>query len=130
MNLSLIEHVTMTGTMRAFEVYLNQKLLCVAGVGDNGVLDTTVDHVAGKGRNELYLRVGGLIGPSQEHVLWRNQRLKTGDEVRVKIIESDSIDRPKERHRRDPKQELRAQKRYVREMARKLGWKVTTQRSG
>lgn len=119
----------MADTMRAFEIYLNPKLLCLAGVGDNGVLDTTVDHVVGQGRNELYLRVGGLISPSQEHVLWRNQRLKTGDEVRVKIIESDSIDRPKERHRRDPKQELRAQKRYVREMARKLGLKVTTKRS-
>jgi|ERR1700756_3504600 len=119
----------MTGTMRAFKVYLNRKRLCVAGVGDDGVLNTMVDYAVGNGRNELYLRVGGLISPSQEHVLWRNQKLKTGDEVRVKIIESDSTDRPKEQHRRDSKQELRAQKRYVREMARKFGWKVTTRRS-
>jgi hypothetical protein len=102
--------------------------LCVAGVGDDGVLDTMVDHVAGHGRSEVYLRVGGLISPTGKHVLWRHQRLKTGDEVRVKITESDSIDRPKEIYRRDPKQELRAQKRYVREMARKLGWKITTKR--
>jgi hypothetical protein len=112
--------------MRAFKVYLNRKRLCVAGIGDDGVLNTMVDYVAGHGRNEVYLRVGGLIVPTMDHVLWRNQKLKTGDEVRVKIIESSSIDRPKERHRRDSKQELRAQKRYVREMARKLGWKVTT----
>src|SRR5260370_17682489 len=89
--------------MRAFEVYLNRKRLCVAGIGDDGVLNTMVDHVVGNGRNELYLRVGGLISPTMEHVLWRNQRLKAGDEVRVKIIESASSDRPKERHRRDPK---------------------------
>lgn len=119
---------TMTGTMRAFEVYLNGKRLCLAGIGEDGVLNTMVDHVSGHGRNELYLQVGGLISPTMEHVLWRNQRLKTGDEVRVKIIESTSTDRPKQSHRRDPKEELRAQKKYVREMARKLGWKVTTGR--
>ena len=116
----------MTGTMRAFKVYLNHKLLCVAGVGDDGVLNAMVDHAVGNGRNEVYLRVGGLIVPTMEHVLWRNQKLKRGDEVRVKIVESDSTDRPKERHQRDQKQELKAQKRYVREMARKFGWKVTT----
>jgi len=118
----------MTGTMRAFKVYLNRKRLCVAGIGDDGVLNTMVDYVAGHGRNEVYLRVGGLIVPTMDHVLWRNQKLKPGDEVRVKIIESDSIDRPKEQHRRDSKEELRAQKRYVREMARKFGWKITAKR--
>ncbi len=114
--------------MRAFEVYVNGKRLCVAGIGDSGVLNTMVDQVIGHGRNELYLRIGGLISTTEEHVVWRKLRLKTGDEVRVKIIESASIDRPRERHRRDPKQDLRAQKRYVREMARKLGWKVIQNR--
>jgi hypothetical protein len=42
----------LAGTMRAFEVYLNRKRLCVAGIGDDGVLDTMVDHVVGKGRTE------------------------------------------------------------------------------
>jgi ABC-type iron transport system FetAB ATPase subunit len=50
-----------------------------------------VDHVVGNGRNELYLRVGGLISPTNEHVLWRGQRLKTGDEVRVKIVPTATI---------------------------------------
>ena len=112
--------------MRAFEVYVNGKRLCVAGIGDDGVLNTMVDHVVGNGRNELYLRVGGLISPTNEHVLWRSQRLKIGDEVRVKIVETASVDRPKERHRRDPEKELTAKKRYVREMAREFGWQVVT----
>ncbi|HYL74549.1 MAG TPA: hypothetical protein VEU96_10110 [Bryobacteraceae bacterium] len=116
----------MTGTMRAFEVHVNGKRLCVAGIGDDGVLNTMVDHVVGHGMNELYLRVGGLISPTMEHVRWTRRRLKTGDEVRVKIIESGSTDRPRKRYRLDPKEDLRAQKRYVREMARKFGWKVTT----
>lgn len=113
---------------RAFAVYVNGKRNCVAGIGDDGVLNAMVDHVVGNGRNELYLRVGGLIGPTGEHVVWRRQRLKAGDEVRVKIVETTSVDRPKERRQPDPKQDLKAQKRYVREMARKLGWQVTTKR--
>jgi hypothetical protein len=112
--------------MRAFEVYVNDKYVCVAGIGDDGVLNTMVDHVVGNRRSEVFLRVGGLIGPTEEHVLWKRQQLKTGDDVRVKVIETASVDRPKERHRRDPKRELASQKRYVREIARKLGWQVVT----
>jgi hypothetical protein len=118
----------MTGTMRAFEVYLNGKPLCVAGIGDDGVLNAMVDYVVGRGRNQQTLRVGGLISPTGEHVIWKRRRLKIGDEVRVKIVESASIDRPKERHRLDPKEDLKRQKQYVREMVKKFGWKLTTGR--
>ncbi len=118
----------MTGTMRAFEVYLNGKRLCLAGIGDDGVLDAMVDYVVGRGRNQQTLRVAGLINATQEHVIWSRRRLKIGDEVRVKIVESASIDRPKERIRIDPKQDLRRQKRYVRDMAKRFGWKLTTGR--
>ena len=110
----------------AFEVYLNSKRLCVAGIGDEGVLSTVVTHVVGKGRNQVDLNVGGLISPTREFVEWRRQSLRTGDEIRVKIVEATSVDRPKVRRKEDPKQELKKQKRYVRDMARKLGWQVTT----
>ena len=110
--------------MRAFEVFVNETRLCVAGIGEDGVLTTMVDHVAGNGRDEMHLRVGGLISPTREHVDWKRRRLKTGDEIRVKIVDAASVDRPKRRQRRDSKQELAAQKRYVREMARKLGWEL------
>ena len=110
----------------AFEVYLNSKRLCVAGIGDEGVLSTVVTHVVGKGRNQVDLNVGGLISPTREFVEWRRQSLRTGDEIRVKIVEATSVDRPNVRRKEDPKQELKRQKRYVRDMARKLGWQVTT----
>ena len=112
--------------MRAFEVSVNGKRLCVAGIGDDGVLVSSVDHIVGNGRNDVFLRVGGLISPIAEHVLWIRRRLKTGDELRLKIVGTASIDSPKERHRRDPNQDLAAQKRYVRASARKLGWKIET----
>src|SRR5260370_39359023 len=55
--------------MRAFQVYLNGKRLCVAGIGDDGVLNVMVDWVAGNGHADLFLRVGGLIGSTDEHLL-------------------------------------------------------------
>jgi hypothetical protein len=122
------ESVTMTATMRAFEVYLNGKRLCVAGIGDNGVLTTIIDHVSGHGRNEQHVRIGGLVNATDEHVHWGLKRLKTGDEVLVKIVESISVDRPTKRRKRDPKEELKREKQYVKDMARKLGWKLTTGR--
>jgi hypothetical protein len=118
----------MTTTMRAFEVYLNGKRLCVAGIGDNGVLTTIIDHVLGHGRNEQHVRIGGLNSTTGEHIIWKRKRLKTGDEVRVRIVESTLVDRPKERRKRDPKEELKREKQYVKDMARKLGWKLTTGR--
>jgi hypothetical protein len=71
--------------MRAFEVYLNGKRLCVAGIADDGVLTTIIDHVLGHGRNEQHVRIGGLNSTTGEHVIWKRKRLKTGDEVRVRI---------------------------------------------
>ena len=126
--------------MRAFEVHLNGKRLCVAGIGDNGVLTAHIAHLVGQYKNELRLEVGGLSLPFKEYVTWNRRKLKVGDEVRIKIIETTasdspetSIDRPKERIQQvevDPKEEIRNQKRYVREMARKFGWKVTVGRKG
>lgn len=113
--------------MRAFEVYLNDEKLCVAGVGEYGVLTAIVDYV-GNRENETSLHVGGLITPRNEHVRWRNRLLQVGDEVRIRIVDAKSIDRPTKRYRRDPVKELRSQKRYVREMAKKFGWRLTTRR--
>jgi hypothetical protein len=116
--------------MKAFQVRLNGTKLCVAGLSEQGVLTAIVDYVSGYGRDELALSVGGLISSKEEHVRWVERRaLQTGDEIQLKVIETESADRPKERHRRDPAAERKQQKRYVREMAKKFGWTITTARS-
>ena len=114
--------------MRAFEVYLNDKRLCTAGIGDDGVLTTILDHVKGNGRDEVSLRVGGLVSPIEEHVTWRTLQLQTGDEVRIKVIESGKVDKPRKRHPRDRAAEKKYNKRYVRAMAKKFGWTITTKK--
>lgn len=109
--------------MRAFEVYVNGKKLCTAGLPPNSVLTTNINHVSIT--DELFgVTVGGLNCATDEHVRWRNTRLRVGDEVRVKIVEADSVDRPRKRFKRNRKKELETQKRHVRETAKKLGWKI------
>ena len=110
--------------MRAFEISLNGKRLCLAGVGKDGVLSTTITHVPFRKRRETRLYVGGIVLPQDEHVFWKQSILHLGDEVRLKVVEKEKVDVPRERVRRDPAAEANAQKRYVRKMAKKFGWKI------
>ena len=112
--------------MRAFEVHLNGKRLCLAGVGEKGVLTAIMTHVIGRGKGDLELSVGGLISPTDEHVIWRNRRLKVGDEVLIKITEAESVDRLRKRYRSNSEQDERNQKVYVRAIAKKFGWRIDT----
>ena len=110
--------------MRAFEIYLNCKRLCVVGIGNDGVLSAIVTQVIGKDRNELRLDVGGLSSSTQEDMRWRSLNLHLGDEVRVRIVESEWVDRPRKRSRKNPNQDARDLKHYVRRMAKKFGWEI------
>ncbi len=111
--------------MRAFDVYLNQRKLCRAGIGDNGVLTAIVNWVAGDGRRDLFLQVGGLMTPQDEHVRWVSQkRLRVGDRISVKVVEARSADKPSKAYRINPAETLKAKKCYVRSIAKELGWKI------
>jgi hypothetical protein len=88
--------------MRAFEITVNGKTLCVAGVGDEGVLSAVVDWTVSPKQGDLSLTVGGLIG-SSEHVSWiRREPLALGDEVRVRIVEVSQADEATHRQRNRP----------------------------
>lgn len=114
--------------MRAFEVYLNKKKLCIAGIGNDGVLSAIVNWVTRGDEGDLFLDVGGLLSPTKEHVRWSKQKpLRVGDEVQVKIVETNTVDKPAERHKSDSVIKRRAsEKAYVRAMAKKLGWTINT----
>lgn len=125
--------------MIAFNVYLNGKKVCIAGVADTGVLSAHVTWVRRTGEHtlsmqsdgveeELTMDVGGLITPTDEYVRWADRRaVQVGDEIRIKIVEAERVDPPPIRNRSDPAADLRRQKRYVREMAKRFGWKIQTQ---
>ncbi len=111
--------------MRAFEIYLNNKKLCVAGVGELGVLSAHVTWVGKSRSKNLTLYVGGLTSPDKENVSWiRERRLNIGDEVRIKIVEAHSVDEPTVRYRIDLARDLRARKSDVVRMAKEFGWAI------
>jgi hypothetical protein len=78
--------------MIGFEVTLNGRRLCIAGAGDTSVLTAIVSYVSK--RNELELEIGGLA--DEAHLKWPSPAsLAVGDEVSVKIVETDQPDRPR-----------------------------------
>ncbi|MGO8985197.1 MAG: hypothetical protein ACLQFM_10450 [Terriglobales bacterium] len=109
--------------MRAFKVSLNGERVCLAGIGERGVLTAIVTWVAGDRRADLFMEVGGLA--NEEHLKWVNQKpLRVGDEIKVKIVEVTSVDRPVKKQLIHPAETVKAQKRYVRMLAKQFGWKI------
>lgn len=123
--------------MPVFHVYLNGKKLSTAGVSDTGVVGVHVTWVRRRGEHtrakrpdsveeEMSLDVGGLITPADESVRWVERKLKIGDEICAVIAEDAPVDRPRTRKRSNPTEDLRQQKRYVKEMAKRFGWRIQT----
>lgn len=111
--------------MRAFQVYLNGKKLCLAGIGKDGALSGIVNWVTRGGNGDMFLEVGGLLSLTEEHVNWIRQKpLRVGDNIQVKIVETKSADKPTRKYRLDPAEQLRSKKRYVRMLAKELGWTI------
>jgi hypothetical protein len=110
--------------MRAFDIRLNGKRICVAGIQKDGVLTTTLTYVPFRKRRETRLYVGGLEVEKDEHLFWREAILHTGDELRVRIIETKTVDSPAKRFSRDRVAQVEAEKRQVRALAKKFGWKI------
>lgn len=95
--------------MKCFEVTINGKKVCTAGVGDDGVLTAILALVqrqtVSDGTREdqdaesesLDVRVGGIANVESgvsEHVEWLHQNLSVGDEITIKIIESSECNEP------------------------------------
>jgi hypothetical protein len=107
--------------MIAFNIALNGRHVCTAGIRDFGVLTAMVTWVHRKpeqrrGRKriekELAAEVAGLDSVAKEHVKWLRRRLRIGDRLAIEIVKSDSPDTPKRRYRDDPRIVERAKRRY------------------
>jgi len=130
--------------MLCFDVMVNGKRLCRAGVKRAGVLSAIVSWVGGSPnaatkrgrtrRGETELRVGGLyhVGRTR-HVFphWVSRRLMPGDEVTVRIVKAKGFDRP-QRENVETRQWVEEQERaYYEKMRRKYeGRAAETPRSG
>lgn len=100
--------------MIVFEVLLNGRRVARAGAKDLSVLAADISAVGklgsstlvrGGGSRDLFLMVGGLTGRKRkpdEHLDWiPHRKIKIGDEVLVKVLESASVDQPCRRKRSD-----------------------------
>lgn len=80
-----------------FEVAVNGVRLCTASAGETGVLSAIVTWVQRSAPgvpepSDLSLAVGGLA--EDTHLDWTRRKLAVGDEVLVKIVETDQPDPP------------------------------------
>ena len=121
--------------MLAFEIYVNGKKRCTAGISGPCVLSACLSWVLrepksrrGK-REELILGVAGLVSHSDEDLEWLSRDLQPGDEVTIRIIEAAKVDKPKKRRRQraTPSQIQRRKRAFVRRLAKEVGWKIQTQ---
>ena len=113
--------------MRTFEVFLNRKRLCIAGIEADCVLSAIINYVSIKRdrkRDRSGLTVGGLNTEKDEHVRWVNRSLRVGDEIRIRIAKRTRADKAVERIPRDRAKDMESMKRYVREYAKQLGWEI------
>jgi len=82
--------------MLCFDVSVNGKRVCRAGMKGRGVVSQTVTWVQrdGQAGAQLDFRVGGLdsnVEPG-EHVYWATPELRLGDTVAVTVVEAPEAD--------------------------------------
>lgn len=112
--------------MRAFEVHLNGKKLCVAGIGYGDLLFAIGCGENRLGRGDVGLNVNGRpLANANELHRWQLRTLQMNDQVRIKIVEAKTVDRP-EVIQEDPREAIRNTKDYVRQMAKQFGWTIQT----
>lgn len=114
--------------MRAYEIFLNGKRLCTAGIGRNGYISAYVTYLAEK--NETDIDIVGLLASKKLYVRWMRRPLHTGDEVQVKIVDKKTVDKFKKIIGRvdTPDRIVELRKRMVRRMAKEFGWEIRQKR--
>lgn len=114
--------------MRAFEIYLNGKKLCVAGIEQGDLLFSIGCGENRHGRGGVGLGMTGLL-PTKETVRWQQHSLRINDQVRIKIVEAKTVDKF-EILQEAPKDSRKYEKAYVRRMAKEFGWTIQARPRG
>jgi hypothetical protein len=81
--------------MLGIEVQLNGGKLCTAGIGTEASLNAVVDVVGHDSKYQLTLRVGAF--ENDEFLIWSDRKLRIGDEIHIRIVETTLVDAPKRR---------------------------------
>jgi hypothetical protein len=114
--------------MISFEVHVNGKKVCTAGVGEDGVLSAMLTYV--RRENEVLdpkaesepaitLSVGGLANDQNMRWLGSELPIESGDEVTIRVLEAESVDEPAERTDAKDPDIARKNRRYLYECYRR-----------
>jgi hypothetical protein len=77
--------------MKAFEVFINGKKRCVAGVRDDESL-SVITAIAPDGP---FFDVSGSTGPNGDFAKWvESERIDVGDEIRIRFVDTGRVDEP------------------------------------
>jgi hypothetical protein len=94
-----------------YQVLVNGRVVCTSGIEGLGVLTAILtwlkrkrradDQVAGTDEvlESHYLKVGGLISGTDEHLHWCEEPLKEGDEIVIRILGPGAADKPAETYK-------------------------------
>ena len=114
--------------MRAFEVHLNRKKLCVAGLKKGTLLFGLACTENRNGRGGVGLNMTGML-PSLETVRWQHRGLQMNDEVQIKVVEV-ARGSKYETMQKAPRDERKYEKKWVRRMAKEFGWTIIAKTAG
>ena len=108
--------------MRAFEIHLNGKKLCVAGLETGDLRFWVACGENKQGRGGVGLDMTGML-PTLETVRWQHRELRMNDAILLKIVESPKADKYKTMQKapRDPR---KYEKAWVRRIAKEFGWTI------
>jgi hypothetical protein len=76
--------------MIAFQVAINGRPVCTAGIGASGVLTAIVNWVGTFGEGDFRLSIGGLSSSTNEHLTYPAPAIGVGDEITVRVVEADA----------------------------------------
>jgi hypothetical protein len=106
-----------------FELKINGKLICSAGVGGLQFLTASLTWMKRK-EEELNVSVGGMAfqaNGDREEVRWVNQPVASGDEIVIRILDRLEYDEPVQRLPSNPNQERETMRQILESLKRQLG---------
>jgi hypothetical protein len=106
--------------MKAHEVFINGRRVCLAGVGDDGVLSTIVNWVGDPSGDDYCLTVTGLDNRTGQHFKWDIPPVEVGAEVLVRLVEVPAVDSPSEWTQYEKQVGVELCRRYFRECGAQL----------
>jgi hypothetical protein len=80
--------------MKAFVIYVNGRQVCSIGLTPDNTRSVQFSWIGGP-EGEVFLHAGGI--DDRDHVDWEMPKLMVGDEVTVRVVESEDVDPPTRR---------------------------------